>query len=119
MKFDLFERDLRRKIKHVDPFDFKAVYLALSIANDHRNIVIYDFIDEGEKEFESRFNKLLMDIKAQGRAILYLTGNIFYAYRIADRVSFIKDGFLMPSDPIVSDDLKEMDMMTLYKKYLS
>ena len=118
-KFDLFEKDLKKKIKLVDPFDFKAVYLALSVANDHKNIVIHDFINEGEKEFELRFNRLLKEIKKEGKAILYLTGNIFYSYRIADRVSFLKDGFLMPSDPIESEDLQEMDMMTLYKKFLS
>ena len=119
LHFDLFEKDLNQKIKNCDPIDFKAVYLALCLANNHTNIVINDFIRGEDKDFELKFNRLLEDLKKEGKAILYLSTDIFYAYQVADRVSFIKHGLVMPDTPIISDDLEEMDIMTLYKKYLS
>ena len=118
-QFNLFEKDLDIKIKNSNPVDFKAVYLAISLMNDENNIVINDFIKNEDKEFELKFNILLEEMKQDKKAILYLTENIFYACNIADRVSFIKNGSLMPAEPIISEHLKEMDMMTLYRKYLS
>lgn len=118
-QFNLFEKDLNIKIKNSNLIDFKAVYLAISLMNDENNIVINDFIRGEDKEFELKFNILLEEMKQKDKAILYLTENIFYAYNIADRVSFIKNGNLMPAEPIISKHLKEMDMMTLYRKYLS
>lgn len=118
-QFNLFEKDLNIKIKNSNLIDFKAVYLAISLMNDENNIVINDFIRGEDKEFELKFNILLEEMKQKDKAILYLTGNIFYAYNIADRVSFIKNGNLVPAEPIISKHFKEMDMMALYKKYLS
>ena len=64
-----------------------------------------------------KFNKLLLQKKAQGRAILYLGSDIFYASEIADRVGFIKNGrLLFEAD---AADLKEMDIKDLYLKFLN
>jgi ABC-2 type transport system ATP-binding protein len=117
--FDMFSRDLKKKIKHCDNKEFQAVYLALCLAGDANNLVFNDFIRGVSKDFELRFNKLLLELKKAGKAILYLTGDIFYAFQLADSVSFLKNGFQMPAEPIQAKDLKEMDVMTLYKKYLS
>jgi ABC-type multidrug transport system ATPase subunit len=110
------EKHLRKKVRELEPEVFQQVYLAVILAPDHRNIVINDFIRGAEKDFELKFNKLLLQKKAQGRAVLCLGNDIFYASEIADRVGFIKDGRLLFEAP--ADDLKEMDVKDLYLKFL-
>ncbi|MCP5053267.1 MAG: hypothetical protein GY940_39240 [bacterium] len=117
--FNLFADDLKKKVRHCDPVDFKAFYLSLLLAKGHNNIVINDFIRGEERAFELKFNRVLEQMKKEGKAILYLTGDVFYAYRIADRVSFLKNGYLVPAEPILSKDFGELDAMDVYKKYLS
>ncbi len=116
--FNLFDEDLNKKIRHCDPMDFKAFYLSLLLAKDWTNIIINDYIRGEERAFELKFNRVLIQMKNEGKAILYLTGDIFYAYRIADRVSFLKNGYLVPAEPIISRDFEELDPMEVYKKYL-
>jgi ABC-2 type transport system ATP-binding protein len=119
LMFNIFERDLKLKVRDSEPTIYKIISLSLLLAKGYRNIVITDYIRGEDKELELSFNRLLLQLKKEGKAILYMTGDIFYAYRIADRVSFIKNGFLMPAEPIASKDLKELDAMAVYKKYLT
>lgn len=119
LNFNLYGKKLKKKIKNVYPEDFKATYLAISLANDYQNIVIYDFVRGEEKAFELNFNRLLREKVKEGKAIFYLTQDLFYACQIADRVIFMKNGYLMPENPIPYEDLKEMDVMKLYNQYLS
>ena len=110
------ERHLKKKIRELPAEIFKQVYLAACLAPDLNNIVINDFIRGAEKEFELKFNKLLMQQKANDRAILFLGGDIFYASEIADRVGFIKNGrLLFEAD---AAELKDMDIKGLYLKLL-
>ncbi len=111
------ERHLKKKVRDLAPEIFRQAYLAICLAGESGNIVINDFIRGAEKSFELKFNKLLLQKKAQGRAILYLGSDIFYASEIADRVGFIKDGrLLFEAD---AADLKEMDIKDLYLKFLN
>lgn len=111
------ERQLKKKARDLAPEIFKQVYLAVCLADDRRNLVINDFIRGAAKGFELKFNKLLLQKKAQGRAILYLGSDIFYASEIADRVGFIKNGrLLFEAD---AADLREMDIKDLYLKFLN
>jgi ABC-type Na+ transport system ATPase subunit NatA len=111
------ERHLKNKARALAPEIFKQAYLAVCLANDSSNLVINDFIRGAQKGFELKFNKLLLQKKAQGRAILYLGSDIFYASEIADRVGFIKNGrLLFEAD---AADLKEMDIKDLYLKFLN
>jgi ABC-type Na+ transport system ATPase subunit NatA len=111
------ERHLKRKVRDLTPEIFKQAYLAVCLAPACGNIVINDFIRGAEKSFELKFNKLLLQKKAQGRAILYLGSDIFYASEIADRVGFIKNGrLLFEAD---AADLKDMDIKDLYLKFLN
>ena len=117
--FNLFADDLNKKVRYCSITDFKAFYLSLLLAQDQTNIIINDFVRGEDKAFELKFNGLLQELKKEGKAILYLTGDVFYAYRIADRVSFLKNGYLVPSEPIISKDFEELNAMDVYKKYLS
>jgi len=111
------ESHLKRKVRDVAPDVFMQVYLAVSLAGDSPNLVINDFIHRADKGFELKFNKLLLQKKAQGCAILYLGSDIFYASDIADRVGFVKNGrLLFEAD---SSDLKEMDIKDLYLRFLN
>jgi len=111
------ERHLKKKARELTPELFKQAYLAVNLAMDSPNLVINDFIRGADKSFELKFNKLLLQEKARGRAILYLGSDIFYASEIADRVGFIKDGrLLFEAD---AADLKEMDIKDLYLKFLN
>ncbi len=117
--FNLFEKNLRKKVKQAEPADFKAVCLALLLADEHPNIVVFDFVRGEGKDFELNFNRLMREKIKEGKALLYLTSDLFYAYQVADRVSFIKNGYMVPERPILYEDLKEMDVMKLYKQYMS
>lgn len=111
------ERHLKKKIRELAPEIFKQVYLAACLASERGNIVINDFIRGAEKGFELKFNKLLLQQKAQGRAILCLGGDIIYASEIADRVGFIKNGHLLFEAD--ASELKDMDIKGLYHKLLN
>jgi ABC-2 type transport system ATP-binding protein len=111
------ERHLKKRIRELAPELFKQVYLAACLAPQSGNIVINDFIRGAEKGFELKFNKLLLQQKAQGRAILFLSGDIFYASEIADRVGFIKNGHLLFEADAA--ELKDMDIKGLYQKLLN
>ncbi|HBE94738.1 MAG TPA: hypothetical protein DDW80_04750 [Desulfovibrio sp.] len=111
------ERHLKKKARELAPDIFKQAYLAVGLAADSPNIVINDFIRGAEKGFELKFNKLLLQKKALGRAILYLGNDIFYASEIADRVGFIKNGRLLFEAE--SADLRDMDIKDLYLKFLN
>lgn len=111
------ERHLKRKIRELPPEIIKQIYLAASLAPERGNIVINDFIRGAEKGFELKFNKLLLQQKAQGRAILFLGGDILYASEIADRVGFIKNGHLLFEADAA--ELKDMDIKDLYQKLLN
>lgn len=111
------ERHMKKKVRDLAPDIFKQAYLAICLATTSANIVIHDFIRGAEKSFELKFNKLLLQKKDQGRSILYLGNDIFYASEIADRVGFIKNGrLLFEAD---SADLREMDIKDLYLKFLN
>jgi ABC-type Na+ transport system ATPase subunit NatA len=111
------ERNLKKKVRDLAPDVFKQAYLAACMAPDHDNIVINDFIRGAEKDFELKFNKLLLQKKNQGRAILSLGNDIFYASEIADRVGFVKKGRLLFEAGAA--DLKEMDIKDLYQTFLN
>jgi ABC-type Na+ transport system ATPase subunit NatA len=111
------ERHLRKKVRELAPEIFKQVYLAVCLAPDRGNIVINDFVRGAEKSFELKFNKLLLQKKAQGRAILCLVSDIFYASEIADRVGFIKNGHLLFEADAA--EIKDMDIKDLYRKLLN
>jgi len=111
------ERYLKRKLRDMPAEIFKQVYLAACLAPERRNIIINDFIRGAEKGFELKYNKLLLQKKAQGCAILCLGSDIFYASEIADRVGFIKNGRLLFEAGAA--DLKEMDIKDLYLKFLN
>jgi len=111
------ERQLKKMVRDLTPETFKLAYLAVCFAVDSGNVVINDFIRGAEKNFELKFNKLLLQKKAAGRSILFLGNDIFYASEIADRVGFIKNGRLMFE--AASADLKDMDIKDLYLKFLN
>jgi ABC-type multidrug transport system ATPase subunit len=111
------ERQLKKMIRDLDPEMFKLAYLAVCLAADSVNIVINDFIKGAEKNFELKFNKLLLQKKAAGGSILFLGNDIFYASEIADRVGFIKNGCLMFEADAA--DIKDMDIKDLYYKFLN
>jgi len=111
------EQHLKKKFRELAPEIFNQVYLAACLAPDHGNIVINDFIRGAEKGFELKFNRLLLQQKAQGRAILCLGGDIIYASEIADRVGFVKNGHLLFDADAA--ELKDMDIKGLYLKLLN
>lgn len=119
IKLNIGEADLKKRVRDVDRELFKKLILAVLLASPATNLVINDFIYGEKKAFELDFNKLLARKRDENRAILYLTDNIFYALHIADRVGFIKRGHLLPREPISAIDLEDMDLMRLYRKYLS
>jgi ABC-2 type transport system ATP-binding protein len=117
MVLNFNEINLRKKVRDLAPEIFRQVYLALCLAPDAPNIVINDFIKGTEKSLEMKFNKLLWQKKAAGRAILYLGNDIIYAAEIADRVGFIKNGHLLFEAEAA--DIKSMDIKDLYYKFLN
>jgi ABC-type Na+ transport system ATPase subunit NatA len=104
-------------VRDLAPETFKLAYLAICLAANSANVVINNFIKGSGKNFELKFNKLLLQQKAAGRAILFLGSYIFYASEIADRVGFLKNGRLMFE--AAAADLKEMDIKDLYLKFLN
>ena len=119
LEFNIYRTDLNRLVKDCHADVVKAVLLGLSLAGGGRNLIINDFALGGGKDFELKFNSLLLQKRKKKRAILYLCTDIFYAMSVADRLNFIKEGYLMPSHPILAKDLKEMDVMKLYDKYMN
>ncbi|MBN2347134.1 MAG: hypothetical protein JXO51_12195 [Candidatus Aminicenantes bacterium] len=111
------DRHLRSRVRDLPPEVFKQIYLAVCLAPGHGNIVCNDFIRGAAKGFELKFNKLLLQEKARGRAVLCLGYDIFYASEIADRVGFVKNGRLLLE--IGASDLKEMDIKDLYGRFLT
>ncbi len=117
--FEVFYDNLKKKIKKCEPWELKAVIAAISVSGNEENIIINDMARGNGNLFEFHFTKFLEKLKNEGKAILYLTEDIFYAMHISDRLSFFKNNILMPKEPILSKHIKEMDMMTLYNRYLS
>jgi ABC-2 type transport system ATP-binding protein len=117
MVLNFNESNLQKKVRDLPPEIFRQVYLALCLAREAPNVVINDFIKGTEKSLEMKFNKLLLQKKAAGQAILYLGNDIIYAAEIADRVGFIKNGHLLFEAEAV--DIKDMDIKDLYYKFLS
>jgi len=119
IKLNVGESLLRRRLREVDAEVFRKLVLAIHLAIPVPNLVFNDLIHGEKKAFELEFSNLLNLRREEGKAILYLTDDIFYALHIADRVAFIKRGHLLPREPIPAGDLEEMDLMKLYRKYLS
>jgi ABC-type multidrug transport system ATPase subunit len=111
------ERQLKEMVRDLHPETFKLAYLAACLAEDSANIVINDFIRGAGKNFELKFNKLLLQKKAAGGSILFLGNDIIYAAEIADRIGFVKDGLLLFEAEAA--DVKDMDIKDLYYKFLS
>ncbi|MFH2107076.1 MAG: hypothetical protein ABII93_00235 [Chrysiogenia bacterium] len=111
------ERQLKKMVRDLAPETFKLAYLAICLAANSANVVINNFIKGSGKNFELKFNKLLLQQKDAGRSILFLGSDIFYASEIADRVGFLKNGRLMFE--AAAADLKEMDIKDLYLKFLN
>ena len=117
MVLNFNDMNLQKKIHDLTPEIFRQVYLALCLGQDAPNIIINDFIKGTDKSLEIKFNKLLWQKKASGKAILYLSNDIIYAAEIADRVGFIKNGHLLfEADAI---DIRDMDVKDLHSKFLS
>lgn len=117
IRMNFSERDLKKRVRDVKADVLRMAYLAVELAREKPNIVIHDFCKGVEKNFELKFDRLLVRKRDEGKAILYVTGDIFYAARIADRIGFIKRGQL-PFEATAAD-LREMDIQQLHLKFLS
>jgi ABC-2 type transport system ATP-binding protein len=117
IRMNFSERDLKKRVRDVKADVLRMVYLAVEFAREKTNIVIHDFCKGAEKNFELKFDRLLVRKRDEGKAILYLTGDIFYAAQIADRIGFIKRGQL-PFEATAAD-LRDMDIQQLHLKFLS
>ena len=113
------EEKFKQRIKELRSEEFKLVYLALLLSGEEANIVIFDFLRGVNPEFELFFDRLLWQMRQQGKAILYLSDDVFLALKVANRVQFIKGGHLLPLAPIQVEDLKKMDLLELYDRFLS
>ena len=117
IRMNFSERDLKKRVRDVKADILRMVYLAVEFAREKSNIVIHDFCKGVEKNFELKFDRLLVRKRDEGKAILYLTGDIFYAAQIADSIGFIKRG-QFPFEATAAD-LREMDIQQLHLKFLS
>lgn len=97
----------------------KKVFISLYLAKGTNNIVIHNICKDMDKVFTMTVNELLIQKRNESKSILYLTDDISFGFQIADRLSFIKEGYLMPDQPILAKDFKEMDVLKLYTTYLS
>lgn len=97
----------------------KKLYISLYLARGTDNIAIHNVCNGMDKAFTMAVNELLIQKRNESKSILYLTDDISFGFQIADRLSFIKNGYLMPDHPILAKDFKEMDVLKLYTTYLS
>jgi len=112
-----FPREWRRKrLKDLETEQFRLLYAALQCARPCRNWIIHDFCRGVEKALERKINRIWMQKRDQGEALLYLTNDLFYASEIADRIGFIKHGQLVFTLP--AEELKEMDFQKLHRQFL-
>lgn len=118
IKLNVGEEQLEKRLRDSDEEAFRKLIMAILLAIPAPNLICNDLIHGEKKAYELEFNQLLAQRRQNGHAILYLTDDIFYALQIADRVSFIKKGRMLPRDPIPAMDLEEMDLMRLYNKFL-
>ena len=119
IRLHINEDRLKKRIKDERPDIFRMVYLSVLLGMNTQNIVFNNFINVDDKVLQIEFNKTLIRKRNEGKSILYLTGDLFYAFHVADKISFVKNGYLAPTSPIVAADFKEMDVMKLYKQYMS
>lgn len=118
IRLNVDESCLKRRIREEKPDIFKMVYLSILLGKGTNNFVFNNFVNVEDKIYQVEFNKTLIRKRDEGSAILYLTSDIFYAFQVADKISFVKNGYLTPAAPLISTDFKDMDVMKLYKQYM-
>jgi ABC-2 type transport system ATP-binding protein len=118
IRLNVDESCLKHRIKEERSDIFKMVYLSILLGMDTDYIVFNNFVNVEDKIVQVEFNKTMLRKRDEGKAILYLTSDIFYAFQVADKVSFIKSGYMAPAAPLISADFRDMDVMKLYKQYM-
>jgi len=111
--------ELKKRLNFQNLDLLKKIYISLYLARGTDNIVIHNVCKGMDKAFTMAVNELLIQKRNESKSILYLTDDISFGFKIADRLSFIKEGYLMPDQPILAKDFKEMDVVKLYTTYLS
>jgi ABC-2 type transport system ATP-binding protein len=91
--------------------------IAIAILKDAAVIILDEPTSGLDPKAGFEFIRLLEDLKAEGKAILMSTHDIFRAKEIADTVGILSDGKLVMERS--KDDLKNEDLQELYVKHMA
>ncbi len=91
-KFDI-DVDPRVPVRNLGVAEQQIVEILKAVSQPHVKILLLDEPTSALTEHEvERLFKLLSDIKAEGKAIVFISHKIDEALKISDRVTIIKDG---------------------------
>lgn len=110
---DAHERKLRGYSKGM----LQKCGLAIAILKDTPAILLDEPTSGLDPKSGFEFNRLLMELKEAGKAILMSTHDIFRAKEIADTVGIMKSGNLVMQQS--ADELKDVNLEEIYLHYMS
>jgi len=102
---------VRTKAKHLSIAELQLVEIAKAVSNNARVIIMDEPSSAlSEKEVEILFNTI-KDLKSKGVAIIYISHKMEEIYRIADRITVLRDGEFIATKN--TSDLDKSNLISL------
>jgi ABC-type Na+ transport system ATPase subunit NatA len=107
----------QKKISELEEVEWRNILFALAQLKKSKNYILRDFAGGMPLDFNLEFKKTLSRMKIENCSILYLSGDVFFAPEIGDRIGFMKKGKLLLE--LKAPKMKKMDLKELYFEFLA
>jgi len=112
----LQEKAFEAKLKTFSKGMRQKIGIAIAIIKDAENILLDEPTSGLDPKAAAEFQKLLLQLKKEGKAIFMSTHDIFRAKAVADRVGIMKEGRLVMLR--TREQFLEENLETLYLDYM-
>jgi len=102
---------LNQRVEYLDVGDRQLIEIAKALSSDFRVIMMDEPTAALNAAEVDRLFEIILTMKRQGVAVLYVSHRLNEVFRIADRVTVLRDGSRVDTRPLA--DLSEDDVVTM------
>lgn len=105
-----------RRVNELEDQEWRRILFALARLKKCKNYIIHEFAGNMPLDFDLEFKKNLHKLKQTGCSVLYLSGDVFVAPEIGDRIGFMKKGKLLLE--LKASRMRKMNLKELYFQFM-
>ena len=105
-----------RRINELQDMEWRNILFSLLRLKQCKNYIFHEFAANMPLAFSLEFKKNLQRLKESACSILYLSGDVFVAPEIGDRIGFMKKGKLLLE--LKASRMRKMNLKELYFQFM-